>query len=300
MTKTVLIAGATGYLGRFLVAEYMKREDWNVIALVRKPEGAPMATKLVQGEVTKPETLKGIMDDGVDLGSRPIIKKRQRDGLTYRDVDYQANKNLLDEAIVAKVPRFAYIHVLQGKAMAHITAIKAKEDFVTELEQAVQDGKIELATVICPSGFFSDMQDFLNMAKGGRVYLFGDGSHTINPIHGEDLAKATADVIAEGRATVDIGGPDILSQKDIAELAFSALGKPIKISFVWDSIRIGLIKVLPWITPLAIWGPTQFFLTALNMDMVGECHGTHHLKYHFAQAVQAEKDSDILMSAKSS
>ena len=39
-TKTVLIAGATGYLGRHLVAEYMER-GWNVIALARRKEGAP-------------------------------------------------------------------------------------------------------------------------------------------------------------------------------------------------------------------------------------------------------------------
>mmetsp|Transcript_16539 Transcript_16539/g.27432 ORF Transcript_16539/g.27432 Transcript_16539/m.27432 type:complete len:286 (+) Transcript_16539:106-963(+) len=285
MTKTVLIAGATGYLGRFLVAEYMQRDDWNVIALVRKTEGAPTATKLVLAEVTKSETLKGIMDGGVDLVISVVGITRQRDGLTYQNVDYQANKNLLEEAIRAKVPRFAYIHVLKGESLAHLPAIKAKQDFVSDLEQATLDGKIDKATVICPCGFFSDMKDFLDMAKGGRAWLFGDGNHTINPIHGEDLAKATADAIEEGRVTVDIGGPDIMTQRELAELAFDALGKQAKITFVWDSIRTGLIKALPWMTPLTIWGPAQFFLTAMGMDMVGECHGTHHLKDHFAQVV---------------
>jgi len=33
------------------------------------------------------------------------------------------------------------------------------------------------------------MADFLEMAKDGRVYLFGDGNLKLNPIHGEDLAS---------------------------------------------------------------------------------------------------------------
>lgn len=42
--------------------------------------------------------------------------------------------------------------------------------------------------IVRPTGFFSDMKDFLDMAKDGRVYLFGNGQLKMNPIHGEDLA----------------------------------------------------------------------------------------------------------------
>jgi len=275
MTRTVLIAGSTGYLGRYLVAEYMKR-GWNVIALVRKIEGAPEATKVVQAQVTDPETLRGTMD-GVELVVSSVGITRQRDGLTYRDVDYQANVNLLEEALRAGVPRFAYIHVLRGEELAHLTPIGAKQDFVNKLLKA----NIQ-STVISPSGFFSDMKDFLDMAKEGRVWLFGDGQNRINPIHGEDLAKAAADAIEEGRTSLDVGGPDVLTHTEIAELAFTALGKPPKITRLWDGFRTFLITILPWITPVHVNGPAQFFLTAMGMDMVGECHGDHHLKDYFA------------------
>ena len=250
--KKVVIAGSTGYLGRFLVSEYQQR-GWKVVALVRNKAKAPQdASEVVQAEVTKPETLKGTMEQA-DLVISSVGITRQRDGLTYRDVDYQANVNLLEEAIKAKVPQFAYIHVLKGETMAHLPAIKAKQDFADRLKQAAQDQKIEKATVICPCGFFSDMKDFLDMAKGGRAYLFGDGSHTINPIHGKDLAKATGDAIEAGVDQLDVGGPDVFTHKQLAELAFDALGKPAKISFVWDSIRTGLIRLLPWITPLTVY-----------------------------------------------
>ena len=47
--------------------------------------------------------------------------------------------NLLEEAIRAKVKQFAYIHVLKGETMAHLQAIKAKQDFVEQLKQAASD-----------------------------------------------------------------------------------------------------------------------------------------------------------------
>ncbi len=61
-----------------------------------------------------------------------------------------------------------------------------------------------------PNGFFSDMKDFLDMAKSGRVYLFGDGNFKLNPIHGEDLAKVCVDKMEEGIKEESIGGIDIL------------------------------------------------------------------------------------------
>lgn len=298
MTKTVLVAGATGYLGRYFVAEYMQREGWTVIAVVRNKAKASSlnADTLIEAEVTKPETLSRIMD-GVDVVISAVGITRQRDGVTYQDVDYQANMNLLKEAMAAKVPHFCYIHVLHGTEMAHLPAIQAKQDFVNHLEQAQTKGDIQKTTVVSPCGFFSDMKDFLDMAKGGRAWLFGNGSLRINPIHGEDLAHATAEAIAQAQSKLDIGGPDILSQTELAELAFAALNRPPKITYVWDKIRIRLIQILPWIAPLKIYGPAQFFLTAMGMDMVGECHGKHHLKDHFAQIVRDEKElTDLYQS----
>ncbi len=36
------------------------------------------------------------------------------------------------------------------------------------------------------------MADFLKMAKGGKVYLFGDGKLKLNPIYGKDLKNETS------------------------------------------------------------------------------------------------------------
>lgn len=290
--QTVLIAGATGYLGRFLVAEYHQR-NWRVIALVRnlaKAQGKfPEGVQVVQAQITQPETLEGIMNGNIDLVVSTVGITRQKDGLTYRDVDYRANQHLLDCAVQAKVPHFCYIHVLHGESMSHLPAIQPKQGFVNALHQAVADGNLQHATVVAPCGFFSDMRDFFYMARSGRAYLFGDGQCKINPIHGADLARATADAVNIKQERLDVGGPDVFTQQQLVALAFDVLQKPVRVTLVWDWIRTFLIQVLPWVSPLTVYGPAQFFLTAMGRDMVGECRGTHHLMDYFADIFREEE-----------
>ncbi|MCR9152327.1 MAG: SDR family oxidoreductase [Rhodobacteraceae bacterium] len=271
----VLVAGATGYLGRYLCAEYARRGH-HVTALVRDSARAEgLADVLVEAEATRPETLTGIMD-GVDLVVSSLGITRQADGLGYRDVDYRANMNLLRAAEAAGVGRFAYVHVLNADAMAGVPLVDAKADFVAALQASDMP-----ATVIAPTGYFSDMGDILAMARHGRVWLFGDGSQRLNPIHGADLAQATADATDAGRGWVEIGGPDVMTQDQIAQAAFAALGTAPRIAHLPDALRRAALVVLP-ILPRRIGGPARFFLTALGMDMVAPRFGTRRLADHFA------------------
>lgn len=281
--KRVLVAGATGYLGSFLVAEY-KRRGCVVVALVRDATSerarALPADHLVEAQATVPTTLRGCME-GIDLVVSSLGITRQRDGLSYRDVDYQANVNLLEEALRAGVQRFAYVHVLGASQMAHVPLVAAKQAFVERLQQAPV-----ASTVVAPSGYFSDMGDFLEMARSGRVWLFGDGGNRLNPIHGADLAVAIADATEAGQAWLDVGGPDVYTQAELAELALDCAGQPRRITHLPDSFRRGALRILPVLTPRSVHGPAAFFLTAMGLDLVGEPVGDHHLAEHFKGVVQ--------------
>jgi uncharacterized protein YbjT (DUF2867 family) len=284
--KSILVAGATGYLGRHIVKHYMDK-GWHVRALVRDAASAKasglIASELFEGEATRPESLNGLMKD-IDLVISSLGITRQRDNLSYRDVDFQANDNLLNLAQEANVEHFAYVHVLHAKAMKGVPLVDAKQAFAEKLQAAPIR-----STLICPSGFFSDMADFYSMSKSGRIWLFGDGSHKLNPIDGKDLAAALADAIAQKRDISEIGGPDIFSQRDIAELAFAIQSRPAKITYLPDGLRKLALWLLPWVTPKHIHGPALMFLTAFGMDMVGAPHGTKTLTSHFKKL--AERDT---------
>ena len=208
--------------------------------------------------------------------------------MDYWDVDYQANLNLLREAERAGVSRFAYIHVLRAADMAQVPMVAAKSAFVAELQHSAI-----ASTIIAPSGYFSDMSDFLAMARSGRVWLFGDGSKRINPIHGADLAAAAVTAIEDGVAWLDVGGPDVFDQTDLAELAFASLGKTSRVTFLPDMLRRIALRLLPLVTPRRISGPARFFLSALALDMVGEQHGKRHLKDHFENNLATTRSASI-------
>ena len=53
------------------------------------------------GEATGPETLAGLCED-IDIVFSSIGLTRQKDGLTFQEVDYQGNKNILDQALRAR------------------------------------------------------------------------------------------------------------------------------------------------------------------------------------------------------
>lgn len=129
------------------------------------------------------------------------------------------------------------------------------------------------------------------MALSGRVWLFGDGGKRLNPIHGADLASAMADAIHEGRDRLDIGGPDILSQRGLAELAFAAIGRPARITCLPDALRRIALRALALAAPTGAGGPARFFLTAMGLDMVAHPHGTRHVADHFATIMHARRST---------
>ena len=285
--KKVLVAGASGYLGRYAVKEFKER-GFYIRALVRDPEKLKttgphlepavydLVDEIVVGDVTNPESIKGVCK-GIDLVFSSLGLTTPDAKLTSYDVDYLGNKRILDQAIEEHVARFIYISVFNQDKMAEILSIKAHELLVADLKQSGLSW-----AVIRPNGYFSDMGRFFSMAQSGHIFMVGEGEKKINPVHGADLAIVCADA-AEGESReIAVGGPDIYTFREAMELAFHACGKA------------------AWITPLPIWlaegglmitglfnrnlaDLLSFAVEALKFDHVAPPCGTHHLKEFFAE-----------------
>lgn len=280
--ERVLVAGATGYLGQYLVKELKRRNYW-VRVLIRKESQKTIFENVddyFTGEITKPETLEKVSQD-IDWVVSTIGITRQKDGLSYMEVDYQGNSNLLKEAIKSKVEIFQYVSAINGQNLRQLKIFEAKERFVDELKLSGLR-----YSVIRPNGFFSDMRDFLNMAKAGRVYLFDHGNFKLNPIHGADLAEVCIDKILSHEKESSVGGPEMLSQNDIATLALDAWDKKVKITHLPDWIRKFTIWILRTFTSSKIYGPIEFFLTAIASDNIAAQFGSHKLQDFFKDEVK--------------
>jgi uncharacterized protein YbjT (DUF2867 family) len=277
MTR-VLVAGATGYLGGFVVGELSSRGH-QVRALVRSQAQADrlrqLADEVVVGEVTRPASIAAACD-GIDVVFSSVGITRQRDGLTFRDVDYQGNKNLLEAARRAGVRKFVYVSVLDGPNLRQLDIVRAHEEFVDELECSGID-----YAVLRPTGYFSDMGEVYDMARKGRVYLIGDGRTRTNPIHGADLAARCADAVEGGDRDIPLGGPETMSWRAIAELALRVQNKPVRITY----IPAWVIWSIVFVTRLFSRHSAElmaFFTTLATRDVVAPATGSHTLEAHYA------------------
>jgi uncharacterized protein YbjT (DUF2867 family) len=230
--------------------------------------------ELFVGQVTQPETLAGLCD-GIHVVFSSVGLTRQKDGLSFHDVDYQGNKNILDRALEASVAKFIYVSVYNAQLLDHLAIVKAHEDFVRALHASGLPH-----TIMRPTGYFSDIGEYFQMAKSGRAYLIGDGTKHLNPIHGADLACVCAGALTRNDAEVAAGGPVVYSQNEIARLAFSILNEPPRITHIPH-----------WLASLAIAAMRlfdrhgaelfDFFATAGQNENVAPSYGTHTLDDYF-------------------
>jgi uncharacterized protein YbjT (DUF2867 family) len=223
----VLVAGATGYLGGHVVKELATR-GYRVRALARDEmrlaeEVRACCDSVFVGQATEASTLEGLLGDASIVFSS-IGKHDFKRGTTAQGIDYLANHNLLVQAEREGASRFVFISVMHGERLRDrgVASAAARERIVDELRASSMGW-----TVLRPTGFFNDMADVFNMAKGGTGWLIGDGAFRMNPIHGADLAARVADAVddpgGDGRG-YDVGGPQIMSYREMLELAFEALG----------------------------------------------------------------------------
>ncbi|NTU58460.1 MAG: SDR family oxidoreductase [Chlorobiaceae bacterium] len=286
MTK-ILVAGSTGYIGRYVVEELKGRGYW-VRALVRNPDkiktqGAHLEPSLENladeffiGDATKLDSIAEVCN-GVDVVFSSLGMTRPDFVHSSFDVDYKANLNLLRLAQKAKVKKFVYISVFNAQKMMEIENIQAHEKFVDELRAS----GLEYA-VVRPTGYFSDMAQFIAMARNGVMLSLGDGDKKSNPIHGADLAKVCVDAIEGSALEIEVGGPETFTYREVAEMAADVVNKkPFTVSLpLW--LADGVAAVTGFINR-DIHDIALFATTVSRNDTVAPAYGTHRLRDFFEQ-----------------
>jgi hypothetical protein len=126
------------------------------------------------------------------------------------------------------------------------------------------------------------MTEFYKMTKKGRVHLFGNGELKMNPIHGKDLTKICVDAIKKPDQEIEVGGPETLTHTEIALSAFNVLGIEPKITYLPEWIRTSILKLLRILTGSKMYGPIEFFLTVMAIDMIAPEHGNHRLRKYIS------------------
>ncbi|WP_313812711.1 NmrA family NAD(P)-binding protein [Glutamicibacter sp.] len=282
--ERVLVIGATGYIGRFVIAN-LKSQGYRVRAVVRDQHRAqepgnyhaPALKGLVDEWVVRPSNDQPLDPKTMDSVDRVVstlgVTRQKADPW---DIDFRLNLRYLDLAEQAKVKSFLYVGVVKAASGTSAVA-RSKHAFIEILRRSPVTSQI-----INPSGYFSDLSEIFAMAQHGLAVGLGDGTTRLSPIHGADLADFCVQKLSEDRGVWDVGGPDVLTYRQIVDLAFSTLGKNERYLRLPESISTPATWVADRISPRA-GSLTRFFLEGLQTDATAQPFGSRKLDDYFEQ-----------------
>lgn len=284
------VAGATGYVGGSVLEGLHHKGFW-IRALTREPsrlKHPEWCDDVFVGQATRAETLRGFCD-GLDMVFTSIGIHTFARKPTLWEVDYGANLNILDAARAAGVRHIIFISSVRAPEMARVCPIAVARELVVN---AIVSSGLRY-TIYRPTSFFNDMRHVFDpVARHGVYYQIGRPDVRINPLHGLDLADEVGQAIvdpARWNIIRSIGGPEILTRHQIAELAFKALDLP---------PRIKPVPIWPLTVIAALARPFHYNLYALlkfmefalqTEDMTGEPVGHRTVGAYFEELARVER-----------
>lgn len=231
--KKVLVAGATGYIGKAVVAELLDK-GYFVYAIVRKEKRLEYSDQsnlkvlsLEAGENS--DWTKQLPRIDIIISCLASRSGCERDA---NFVDYSLNSDLLHFALKIKLQHFILLSAIciQKPKLAFQ---RAKLRFNSEL---VASGL--RYSIVLPTAFFKSLSGQVNRIKNGKSFLvFGNGKRTSSlPISEIDLAKYIVNCIESEESwnkSLPVGGPGpAVTPLDQAKMLFEIFDKPKKIKHV--------------------------------------------------------------------
>src|SRR5580692_3851712 len=225
----VTVFGGSGFLGRNVVRALCKRE-YRVRVAVRRPELAGHLQPLgrvgqihaVQANLRYPASVEAAMRDS--HAAINLVGILAEGGAQTFDAVQGAGAGSVARAAAAV-----------GAGMVHVSAIGADENSDSRYARAKAAGEkavlaaVPAATILRPSVVFGPEDQFTNrFAALARLSpalpLIGGGVTKLQPVYVGDVATAVADAVdgkAKPGAIYELGGPEVLTMREIMELILS-------------------------------------------------------------------------------
>lgn len=316
----VVVFGATGYIGRFVVREFAQ-QGYDVVAFTRNKSGVkgkdtPEAVqaalgenvRIVVGDVMKPKSIAKAFTDtdsanhssqGADAVPKTTIVvsclASRTGGISDSNrIDYQATLNTLNVGRQYGAKHFILLSAIcvQNPLLAFQ---RAKLRFEDELYRASDQDPSFSYSIVRPTAFFKSLAGQIErVQKGDSFIMFGEGDMCkCNPLSEADLARFMALCavdLKKRNSILPVGGPgEAVTPKEQAEMVFKILDQ----EPVYTKLPIGLMDVaigaldavgflIPPVKELAEFGRIgKYYATE---DMVGPRFGTDTLEDFFKTA----------------
>lgn len=254
---TVAVAGATGYIGKFVVKELVD-QGYRTLALVRDAsklkDGDFKGAEVMEVDVCDPKALAAALDKvegGVQGGISCLASRSGSKSDSYK-VDYDATLNFVDGIRGAGASHF----VLLSAYCVRFPALQFQYAKL-ELEAKLQEPERAdlLYSIVRPTAFFKSLSGQLEVVQMGAPFvLFEKEDKSVmkcNPISEADLAEYMVGCFQKPElqnSIMDVGGPgEPISMREQGEMLFKAVGKEPKFVSVPEGLFDVIIGGLDWL-----------------------------------------------------
>ncbi len=270
--EKILVVGASGALGLEIV-KLLKQQEVPLRVLTNSSEGVsklvPYSNDIwnVDASTESPEIkdiTRGVSTVISSLGKSVSLFSPSVD--SFYETDYAANKTILDDALKNSVKRFIYVSINGVDSGKDFNITKAHKMFEDELISSGLD-----YTILRPVGFYSGLNDLAIMAKRKVIPIVGDGDAKTNSIHHKDMAEVVVSYVKNGPKIIEIGGPEIHTRLEMAEMVKERFGaKIIKVPKTLADIG----AMIPNFLSGGTGDKLDYYTYITTNDMIGESHGS--------------------------
>lgn len=228
VTGRIFITGGTGFVGGNIREAIGNRPIRLLVRSKTEAKGLESPNvELVEGDVTRAETIRGAMD-GCEATVHLVAIISEEGGATFDSVIHQGTVNAVNEATRSGVTRFIHMSAMGALDNAAYPYLKAKFD----AEQAVRNAGIPW-TIFRPSVIFGPGDGFINVLadlvrKAPIIPVVGSGNSKFQPVSVKEVAaafvRALNDPSTAGKI-YELGGPDIFTYEEMLDIIAAKLGK---------------------------------------------------------------------------
>jgi uncharacterized protein YbjT (DUF2867 family) len=225
MSRTVLVAGASGFIGSRL-CEALVAEGHDVRAMTRHPDDYDGAGTPVFGDVADPGSLTEAMG-GADAAYYLVHSLGSAD---FEDKDADAARNFAAAAAAAGVEQIIYLGGLgrDGDDLSpHLRSRREVEHLLAEAGVPVTT--LRAAVVVGHGGISWEITRQIVDHLPAMITPKWVDTRT-QPIALVDVVRYLVGVLGDPRAlgrTFEVGGPDVLRYVDMLQGVAAVLGKPL-------------------------------------------------------------------------
>ena len=229
----VTVFGGSGFLGRHVVRALCKR-DYRIRIAVRRPELAGHLQPI--GKVGQ---IHAVQTNLRHSASVEAAMRGSSVAINLVGVLAESGAQTFDAVQARGAETVAKAAAAAGARMVHVSAIGADASSPSRYARAKAAGEkavlsaVPSATIMRPSVVFGPEDQFTNrfaaLARMSPMLpLIGGGKTRMQPVFVGDVATAVADAVdgkARPGATYELGGPEVLTMREIMETIMRITGR---------------------------------------------------------------------------